>query len=158
MGMSSEYKFKMHKKFYDFRGKIIECLFAYYDCFVNFKDICKIYSISEDTLRDYLKVIYKDMLKEEESHYVFKSWEDEVEDYYNLDTILSLSFLTENNKNDVNKFLIWVNRKLKSYLVRLDYSSEKGNFDVISDELHFRLPKVTKETKVCFTTFREKIK
>lgn len=158
MGMSSEYKFKMHKKFYNFRGKIIECLFAYYDCFVNFKDICKIYSISEDTLRDYLKVIYKDMLKEEESHYVFKSWEDEVEDYYNLDTILSLSFLTENNKNDVNKFLIWVNRKLKSYLVRLDYSSEKGNFDVISDELNFKLPKVTKETKVCFTTFREKIK
>ena len=156
MGMSSEYKFKMHKKVYETRGKSIECFFAYYDAFVNFKDICRLYSITEDTLREYLKVIYKDMLKEEESHYVFRSWDDEVVDYYNLDTVLSISFLTDNNKKDVNRFLVWMSKKLRSYLVRLDYSREKGNLDTISDELDFKLPKVMREPKVCFTTFNEK--
>lgn len=146
-----EYRFKKNKKEYIHAGKKIECIFYFYDLFIKYEDLSKLFSFSKTTLDEKLSVIYNGILKEDETHYTFNDWENNCEEYYSLDVVYSLIFMTPNNI-EARKFYEWANRKLKSYLIKLDYSKNKNVLTSFSEDIDFTIPKVSKEPKVGIST------
>jgi hypothetical protein len=148
--MGVEYKFKSNKKIYDCHGKKIECYLSFYNLFVSSEDIQKLFSISKDYFNEQISVIYSKYLNEKEEHYLFVDWDNNSTNYYSLNTILSLSFI-KSDCEDAHKFILWANRKLRSYLIRANYNGVVKEMD----EDSFVLPKFLKEPKVCCTLSEE---
>lgn len=150
--MGVEYKFKSNKKIYDCHGKKIECYLAFYDLFVSSEDIQKLFSISKDYFNEQIGIIYSKYLNEKENHYLFVDWDNNSTNYYSLDTIMAFSFIKKDNE-DAQKFILWANKKLRSYLIRINYS---GAVKEMNDD-SFVLPKFLREPKVCHTSSDEEI-
>ena len=148
--MASLYAFKSNVKKYPFKNQELECVMAYFNAFLSIEDIGKLFGQNKDNLTEQIKTFYNTILNENEVHYTFIDWENNQTEYYNLDVIYLLN--EKNHQENVVKFLLWANRKLKSYLIKQEYNQSRMALRNVSDEIDLRLPKYKKEPKSATST------